>query len=452
MRVIVGRSSVTGGVWVPSSKSLTIRALVCAALSQGESEIVNPLVSDDTLAALNILTKLGTVIRREDDVWKVTGGKFRVHNGDLDCGESATTLRFMTALCALIPGRHRLVGGPLLSRRPIGTLVDALVKMGVKASAEKTGLPPVTVEGGDFKGGITEIAGNVSSQFISALLLISPFAPKVVSIKLTTPLTSKPYVIMTLRCLKQFGINVHREGNMFIILRQRYQPTNIKIEGDWSSASYFLALGAISEEGVVVQNLNTASLQGDRAIIDMLRNMGARVRISGSNVAIAHGRLKAIHADLSDCIDLLPTMAVLAGLAKGTSELIGIRRARLKESNRVSVMREGLAKLGVEVGEQEDRLTIKGMNVFWKTDDEGADETLDEAPSAAEFFAGATQESINLRSHDDHRIAMAFAVLGSALGNVAISGAECVAKTYPDFWKDFQKIGGEIQIDEQQSG
>jgi 3-phosphoshikimate 1-carboxyvinyltransferase len=449
MRVIIGRSNITGGVWTPSSKSLTIRALVCAALSQGESQIINPLVSDDTLAALNVLTKLGTVIRREDDVWKVTGGKFRVHTGDLDCGESATTLRFMTALCSLIPGRHRLVGGPSLSRRPIGTLVDALVKLGVKASAEKTGLPPVTVEGGDFIGGMTEIAGNVSSQFISALLLIGPFAQKAVSIKLTTPLTSKPYVLMTLRCLKQFGINVHREGNMFIILRQKYQPADIKIEGDWSSASYFLALGAISEEGVVVQNLSTASVQGDRVIVDFLRSMGARIKISGSNVLIAHGRLKAISADLSDCIDLLPTMAVLAALAKGTSDLIGIRRARLKESNRVTAVKEGLVKIGVEVGEQEDRLTIKGINVFWKADDEGADETLDEAPSAAEFFAGAAQESINLRSHDDHRIAMAFAVLGSALGNVAISDAECVAKTYPNFWKDFQKIGGEITIDEQ---
>ncbi|MBN1161954.1 MAG: 3-phosphoshikimate 1-carboxyvinyltransferase [Dehalococcoidales bacterium] len=449
MRVIIGRSNITGGVWAPSSKSLTIRALVCAALSQGESEIINPLVSDDTLAAVNVLTKLGTVIHQTDNVWKVTGGKFRVHSGNLDCGESATTLRFMTALCSLIPGRHRLVGGPSLSRRPIGTLVDALAKLGVKASVEKTGCPPVTVEGGDFKGGITEIAGNVSSQFISALLLIGPFAPKAVSVKLTTPLTSKPYILMTLRCLKQFGINVHREANMFVVLRQKYQPADIKIEGDWSSASYFLALGAMSEEGVVVQNLSTTSLQGDRVIIEMLRNMGARMKVSGSNVLIAHGRLKAISADLSDCIDLLPTMAALAALAKGTSDLIGIRRARLKESNRVTAMREGLTRLGVEVGEQEDRLTIKGMNIFWKSEDEGADETLDDAPSAAEFFAGAAQKSINLRSHDDHRVAMAFAVLGSALGNVAISGAECVAKTYPNFWKDFQKIGGEITIDEQ---
>ena len=448
MKATIGRSLIKGSVYIPSSKSLTIRALVCAALSQGESEIVNPLISDDTIAAIDVLTKLGTAIRREGDVLKITGGKFRIYNGDLDCRESATTLRFMTALCSLIPGRHRLVGGPSLSRRPIGTLIDALVKLGVKASAEKTGLPPVTVEGGPFKGGMTEIAGNVSSQFISALLLISPFAPKVASVKLTTPLTSKPYILMTLWCLKQFGINVHREANMFIVLRQRYSPTNIKIEGDWSSASYFLALGATSEEGVLVQNLNTTSLQGDRIIIELLRAMGARIKISGNNVLISHGQLKAIRADLSDCIDLLPTVAVLASLARGVSEFTGIQRARLKESNRVTAIKEGLIKLGITVYEEENRLKISGINAFKKTEDEGVDEILEDAPTAAEFFAGASQEPALLRSHSDHRIAMAFAVLGSALGNVAVSDAECVAKTYPDFWKEFQKIGGEITFDE----
>ena len=449
MRVTIGRSLLKGSVSIPGSKSMTIRALACAALSQGESEITNPLISDDTLAAIDVLTKLGTAIRQEGDVLKITGGKFRINSGDLDCRESATTLRFMTALCSLIPGRHRLVGGPSLIRRPIGTLIDALVKLEVKASAEKMGLPPVVVEGGPFKGGITEIAGNVSSQFISALLLIAPFAPKAVSIKLTTPLTSKPYILMTLWCLKQFGINVHREANMFIVMRQRYTPASIKIEGDWSSASYFLALGAISEDGVIVQNLSTTSLQGDRVIIDILRSMGARIKIIGNTVIIGHGHLKAVRVDFSDCIDLLPTVSVLATLALGTSEFTGIKRARLKESNRVAAIKEGLVKLGITVYEEENRLKITGINAFKKTEDEISDETLDEAPSAAEFFAGASQEPILLRSHGDHRIAMAFAVLGAALGNIAIGDAECVTKTYPDFWKEFQKIGGEITFNEQ---
>ncbi len=448
MKVTIGKSLIKGSVTVPSSKSMTIRALACAALSAGESEIISPLISDDTVAAIDVLVKLGTSIRREGDVLKINGGKFRVHHGDLNCRESATTIRFMTALCSLIPGRHRLIGGPSLSRRPIGTLVDALVKLGVKASAEKSGTPPVVVEGGPFKGGMTEIAGNVSSQFISALLLISPFAPKAVSIKLTTPLTSKPYVLMTLRCLRQFGIDVHREANMFIVLRQKYHQASIKIEGDWSSASYFLALGAISEDGVLVQNLNTSSLQGDRVIIELLRVMGARIKITGNSVFVSHGKLKAIRADLSDCIDLLPTLAVLAALAKGESDFTGIQRARLKESNRVAAIKEGLTKLNVAVYEEENRLKITGIDAFKTTDDEGADETLEEAPSAAEFFATASQETAQLRSHDDHRVAMAFAVLGAALGNITITGAECVAKTYPDFWNEFQKIGGEITIGE----
>src|SRR4030042_1753813 len=147
MKVTVGRSIIKGSVSVPSSKSMTIRALVCAALSAGESQIIHPLVSDDTNAAASVLTQLGTIIQKEDDVWKVTGGKFRVGSGDLDCGESATTLRIMTAVCSLIPGHHRLVGGPSLSRRPIGSLIDSLVKLGGKASTEKIALPPVLVEG-----------------------------------------------------------------------------------------------------------------------------------------------------------------------------------------------------------------------------------------------------------------------------------------------------------------
>ena len=181
--------------------------------------------------------------------------------------------------------------------------------------------------------------GNISSQFISALLLIAPFARKEISIRLTTPMTSKPYVLMTLWCLKQFGINVQTSIDKFVVRRQRYQPTRLEMEGDWSSASYFLALGAVSE-GIEVVNLSTASLQGDRVILDFLRNMGAVVKISGDSVIVSRGDLKAIHADLSDCIDLLPTVAVLAALAKGKSEFSGIERARIKESNRVAAVKK----------------------------------------------------------------------------------------------------------------
>jgi 3-phosphoshikimate 1-carboxyvinyltransferase len=443
MKASINKSLIKGTATVPTSKSMTIRALMCAALSSGESEIIQPLVSDDTLAAASVLAKVGTIIHQGEGVWKVTGGKFRITQEALHCGESATTLRFMTAICSLIPGTHRLIGGPSLTRRPIGSLVDALTKLGVTASMEKSGFPPVTISGGTFRGGETEIPGNVSSQFISALLLISPFSPRGVSIKLTTPLTSRPYILMTLWCLRQFGINIRREGSRFIVLRQRYAPASIKIDNDWSSASYFLALGAISDEGVQIKDLNMASLQGDRVILDLLRNMGARVNVVGSNVTVSHDQLKGINADLSDCIDLLPTIAILAAVAKGRTELIGIQRARIKESNRVSAVREGLVKLGFTVIEDENRLTIMGRDILKVATE---DDFFDTSKASAEDVI--PKEPVVINSYGDHRMAMAFSVLGALLGNIIIDDAECVTKTFPSFWEEFNKVGGQVTLNE----
>jgi 3-phosphoshikimate 1-carboxyvinyltransferase len=447
MKVTIEKSDIEGKVTVPSSKSMTIRALMCAALTMGTSEIVHPLVSDDTSAAVEVLGKIGVVIQKGGDVWRVSGGKLRIPTGDLYCGESATTLRFMTAICALLPGEHRLTGGPSLSQRPIRSLVEALEKLGIKASMEKKTTPPVTIHGGTFKGGLTEIPGNISSQFISALLLIAPFAPKEVNIKLTSSLTSRPYILMTLWCLKKFGIDAHNEWNRFIIRRQRYQPTTLNVEGDWSSGSYFLALGAISAKGVQVNNLSAASLQGDRVILDFLRNMGAKVRASGDIVIVNQDRLRAIHADLSDCIDLLPTLAVLAALGEGVSEFTGIERARIKESNRVAAIKEGLTQIGITVTEERDRLTIKGMKTPKKVTEEDGYEQKDKAESQ-EAVKIVTGEPVVLDSHGDHRIAMAFSVLGAALGNIVIDGAECVAKTFPAFWEEFEKVGGKLRMRE----
>ena len=229
MKITVKKSELKGKVVVPASKSMTIRALMCAALSRGNSEIVNPLVSDDTNAAADVLGKIGVSIDKEKDVWRVTGGSLRVPKEELFCGESATTLRFMTAVCSLIPGKNTLIGGPSLSKRPVKSLVEALSKLGVKGTIEGKTTPPVTIEGGTLKGGPTELPGNISSQFISALLLLAPFAKQEVNIRLTTPMTSKPYVLMTLWCLKKFGINVRTEWDKFVIRRQAYKPTRLVI-------------------------------------------------------------------------------------------------------------------------------------------------------------------------------------------------------------------------------
>lgn len=446
MKVTVNKSQVKGKAGVPTSKSMTIRGLMCAALARGNSEIISPLVSEDTEAAAEVLGKVGISIQKDDDVWRVTGGTLKTPvTPDLYCGESATTLRFMTAICSLIPGEHQLVGGPSLSKRPVRSLVEALQKLGVKCSLATKTAPPVTVTGGTLKGGLTELPGNISSQFISALLLIAPFAEKEVSIRLTTPLTSRPYVLMTLSCLRKFGISVRSEFDRFIVRRQRYKPANYKVEGDWSSASYFLALGAISE-GITVENLSTASLQGDRVILDFLRLMGARVRVAGNAVTVSEGDLRAIHADLSDCIDLLPTVAVLAALAEGNTELTGIERGRIKESNRVTAVKEGLSKLGVTVMEDRDRLTIIGMKAPKKAEDEQEEEESEEGEEGQQE-AAEEKEPVVIDSYNDHRIAMAFGILGAAIGGIIVDKAECVAKTFPAFWETLKSVGGDLKID-----
>jgi len=420
MKAVIAKSEIKGKVIAPSSKSYTVRGLMCAALARGESEIVHPLSSDDTEVALNVLSKIGVGIHQEGEVWRVSGGNLQAPKEDLFCGESAATLRFMTAICSLVPGRCKLIAGPSLARRPVKPLVDALRQLGVAVSSNGE-FAPVFVNGGRLRGGVTELPGDISSQFVSALLLVAPFAEEGVKIRLTTPLESKPYVLMTIECLNKFGIKVDfsRALDEFQVKKQEYRPTRYQVEGDWSSASYFLALGVVG--GVEVTNLNSKSLQGDRVLINFLSQMGASVELKRNSVVAKKSRLKPIRADLTDCIDLLPTMAVLAATTDGTSEFVGIVRARLKESDRVAAVREGLERMGIKVAEEKNKLTI---------------------------FGGKPKGAV-IDSKNDHRIAMAFSVLGVLAGDMIIEGAECVNKTFPEFWDILRSIGGRVKIDGQ---
>jgi 3-phosphoshikimate 1-carboxyvinyltransferase len=221
--------------------------------------------------------------------------------------------------------------------------------------------------------------------------------------------------------MKEFGISVNASSEKFVVRRQIYRPARLEIEGDWSSASYFLALGAVAG-AVEVSNLNAASVQGDRVILDFLRSMGAAVKTERNSVTVSRGKLQAIHADFSDCIDLLPTMAVLAALAEGASEFTGISRARTKESDRVAAVKNNLQKLGVSVGDTADRLTITGPII--------------------------NKDPVVLDVYGDHRIAMAFGVLGAVLGGVTITGAESVAKTFPTFWDLMRRAGVRMETHE----
>ena len=419
MRVSIDRSEVKGKVSAPPSKSYTIRGLMCAALTKGEGEIIHPLSSDDTKAAIDVLTKIGVRVYQEKDLWRVTGGNFHEPDTDLFCGESAATLRFMTAICSVVPDQCRLTVGRSLTKRPVKPLVEAMRQLGVDCSSQGE-VAPVVVNGGKLQGGLTEIPGDISSQFVSALLFVAPLAEEGVKIRLTTPLESKPYVLMTLECLKKFGIDVEYSKVLdeFEIAKQRYKPAKYEVEGDWSSTSYFLALGAVCGE-VEVANLNPESLQGDKMMLNFLREIGASVEVKQNSVVVKKSRLKTIRADLSDCIDLLPTMAVLAATADGASEFVGIERARLKESNRVAAMKEGLERMGVKVVEERNKLSI----------------------------VGSRPKGSVIDSKGDHRIAMAFSILGALVGDTVINGAECVNKTFPEFWNILRGIGGKVEID-----
>lgn len=418
MKVKIEKSNIAGKVTAPLSKSYTIRGLMCAALARGESQLVHPLYAEDTEAAAGVLGNIGVGVAQEKDVWRISGGDFHPPKGDLYCGDSAATLRFMTAVCSLVPGKCRLTAGPSLAKRPVGPLITALQRLGVECSSE-SGLAPVVVNGGVLRGGETDLPGDVSSQFVSALLLVSPLAGEGMHLRLTTPLKSKPYVAMTVECMAKFGVKVEASAEMsnFRTPRQAYQPTRYEVEGDWSSTSYFLALGAVSG-GVEVKNLNPQSLQSDRMMLEFLSRMGAEVEVSPQAIRVKGAELKALQADLTDCIDLLPTMAVLAAVAEGTSELAGIGRARIKESDRVAAVSEGLQHMGVKVAEEKDRLLITGSKL-----------------------KGAV-----IDSHNDHRIAMAFSILGTLVGDTVINGAECVRKTFPEFWDILRSIGGRLEI------
>jgi 3-phosphoshikimate 1-carboxyvinyltransferase len=420
MKISVRKSDIGGLIKAPASKSYTIRALMCAALAKGQSEIKNPLYSDDTKAASQVLSQIGVPIETQNGKWKIKGGKFQVSKSDLFCGDSAATLRFMCAVCTRVPGISRLTAGSSLQKRPIATLIDALRQWGIEISCQNNNIPPVLVNGGIFEGGLTETPGDISSQYISALLLIAPLAQRETIIRLTTPLESVPYVMMTIECLKQFGIEVKCSNSyqLFEIHPQVYKPAKYKVEADWSSSSYLFGLGALAGD-LKIENLNLDSLQGDKSVVYFLKDMGAEINVAGKMISVKKKSLEAVNLDLNDCIDLLPTMAVLAALAKGTSELSGIERAKLKESNRVATVREGLERIGINVIEKPDKLIIEG----------------------------GTPIPAIIDTHDDHRIAMAFSLIGVACGGIVINGAECVSKTYPEYWDTLRNLG--VKLDEQ---
>lgn len=402
---------------LPGSKSYTHRALIAAALAPGESLLANALKAEDTEVTARVLAALGADLDWQGHTVRVqgTGGRLRPVPEPLFLGNSGTSMRFLTAVAGLGQGSYRLTGTPRLCERPMGELLEALQVLGVQATAEKgNDCPPILVEGGGFTGGKTRLSGAVSSQYLSALLLIGPLAAQGVEVEITGELVSRPYVDITLAVLTAFGITFSREAYRRFILPggQSYRSRQYDIEADASSASYFWAAAALTGGRVTIANLDLESVQGDIDFLSVLARMGCHLTSSLEGLTVEGGPLQGIHMDMSAMPDLVPTLAVLAAFADGETVISGVAHLRHKESNRLTSVVTELGKMGVTAEETSDGLRI----------------------------VGGTPRGAEIETYDDHRLAMSFAVAGLKAKGTVIRDPDCVAKSFPDFWEYFENI------------
>jgi len=414
-----------GEVCAPPSKAYTQRMLIATALAHGISKISGPLISDDTEAALRAVTALGAKVKAAEDCWTVEGAQpLKGAQEPIDCGESGATLRFTMPVAALAPESSVFVLGKSLEQRPIAPLLQSLRQLGVEAYHQRLdGKAAIVVKAGGIAGGKTSMPGDVSSQFISGLMFACPMARNDTEMTLTTPLESKGYVKMTQAVLAEHDIKMQiSEGfNCFRIpANQTYKPCDHKVPGDFSSASFLLAAAAVVSSDVSVKNLGYEAVQGDKAVLDVLKRMGVNGRVCPDRVEVAGegGLLRAVDVDARDIPDLVPVCAVLACYAKGTSKIHDAHRLRYKESDRLLSLYLELTKMGAQIAMDKASLTVNG-------------------PCA---LRGAV-----INPHNDHRIAMACAVAAlGASGETRIQNAECVRKSYPRFFSDLRALGVDV--------
>lgn len=384
--------------------------------------VTNPLYSEDTEAALRAVTALGAEFKAHDGCWAITGVKpLRSAKEPIDCGESGATLRFMIPVAALAEGPSTLLFRGSIERRPVEPLLQSLKELGAEAHVGKHGnLDSVFIEGGGINGGKTKIAGDVSSQFISGLMFACPYARDDVEITLASPLESVDYVKMTQAVLSKHAITVGVGENCIVIpANQTYKAADDSVPGDFSSAAFLLAATGITDSNVTVGNLDYETVQGDKAILTVLKRMGVNGKVCRDTVGIegTGKRLKPIEVDAKNIPDLVPIIAVLSCYAEGTSRITGARRLRLKESDRLQSIYQELSKMGAHITITDDGLTIKGTQLH-----------------------GAV-----INPHNDHRIAMATAVAAlGAEGKTTIENAECIRKSYPQFYTHLKQLGVDV--------
>jgi 3-phosphoshikimate 1-carboxyvinyltransferase len=414
-----------GEVCAPPSKAYTQRMLIAAALARGTSTISGPLVSDDTEATRRAVTALGAKVKAAEACWTVEGAQpLKGGQTPIDCGESGATLRFMIPVAALAPEPSVFVFGKSLERRPIEPLFQSLKQLGAEARHQSLGgKPSIVVQGGGIAGGKTTMRGDVSSQFISGLMFACPMGQSDTEITLTTPLESKGYVKMTAAVLAEHDVKVsfsEKFDHLQIPANQTYKPCNHRVPGDFSSAAFLLAAAAITRSEVSVKNLDYETVQGDKAVLGILKRMGVNGKVCPDHVKIKGegGLLEAVDVDARNIPDLVPVCAVLACYAKGTSKIHDAHRLRYKESDRLMSLYLELKKMGAQIAMDESSLTVKDPCVLH----------------------GAT-----IDPHNDHRIAMACAVAAlGASGETRIQDAECVRKSYPKFFHDLRALGADV--------
>ncbi len=432
LKVIPINHPLNATVRVPGSKSLTNRVLLISALANGTTKITNALFSDDSRYFAQALQTLGFEVQLDEPNHEMTvtglGGKIPAQKAELFIGNAGTAARFLSAFLTLGHGEYILDGDSRMRQRPIGDLVESITQLGAtiqtvtQYAVRNTIHLPLKISANGLTGGKTKIAGDISSQFLSALLMVAPYAQTPIEIELTTELNSKPYVDMTISIMQDFGLEVKRDGyQRFTISPTNYLPiTNYPIESDASAASYFFAAPAICGGTVKVENISCNSIQGDIAFLNILEQMGCVVTETDNSITVhrphrplAGSSIVGIDIDLRDLPDTAQTLAAIAPFASSPTRIRGIASARLKETDRIHATCTELTRLGVRVEEHEDGMTIYP--------------TFDLQPA-------------NIQTYNDHRMAMAFSLIGLRFDGVTIENPACVSKTFPDFFNELETL------------
>lgn len=409
-------------VLVPGSKSLTQRALIAASLADGNSRLVGPLESEDTEYSSGALRQMGMIISKGEGEWTVQGGAGTITASDapIFLGNNGTATRFLTSVVALGSTPFTIDGDKRMHERPIGPLMEALQGWGVDiVSVNGTECPPLAINSKGLEGGETVLPEGKSSQYLSSLLLVAPYARKPATLVVEGEVFSKPYVAMTLDVMADFGIVVEAapDFSRFQIPQGCYKAREYHVEGDASNASYFWAAAAVTGGRVTVANVPVPSLQGDAMLVPLLGRMGCEITTEeGGGITVEASRpLEGITVDMADMPDVVPTLAVVAAFAKGKTVINNIAHLRIKECDRLSAVVTELTKMGAKVEEYPDSMVIHG--------------------DGGESLHGAEIETYN-----DHRMAMCFAVAGLRIPGVKILGEGCVGKSFPDFWERFELL------------